>query len=199
MSFANEVINKLFGSSSNKANTSNEKLVLDSGQIKRSEKELKEYQKWSDQYSSDLLFELKQNALFSKKNLTNHLNFVWLNRSTANGFQLDLLNLKTPLGNTWYLAEIIKQKIIDLGYMVTHAEYADYSENDKLCRKEWLYLKTPHRMRIGTPPFNQLYGNIQLESIQKDTMKFKLLATTYSDRNYNSPLPFDDLVDAIFY
>ena len=75
MSFANEVINKLFGSSSNKANTSNEKLVLDSGQIKRSEKELKEYQKWSDQYSSDLLFELKQNALFSKKNLTNHLNF----------------------------------------------------------------------------------------------------------------------------
>ena len=199
MSFANEVINQLFGGSHNKVNISNEKLVLDSGQIKRTESELREYQKWSDQYSTDVLFELKQNALFSKKNLSNQLNFVWLNRSTVNGFQLDLLNLKTPLGNIWYLSEIIKQKIISLGYMVTHAEYADYSEKDKLCRKERLYLKTPYRMRIGTPPFNQLYGNIQLESIQKDTLKFKLLATTYSDRNYNSPLPFDDLVDTIFY
>ena len=68
----------------------------------------------------------------------------------------------------------------------------------QLHKKEWFYLKTPHQMRIGVPPFDQRFGNIQLEMNETMKTNLKLTATTYSDRNYNPPIPFEDLVDTVF-
>lgn len=200
MSFANEVIKKLFGRpESDKDSTKLEPFILDSGQIKRSSKELENFQAWKTDHASDFFFELKQNALFSQQNLTERLSFVWLNTSTANGFQFNLSALKTPIDESWYALELIKERIIDQGYIATHSEFTISEMKHQLHKKEWFYLKTPHQMRIGKPPFEQRFGNIQLEMNEKTKTTLKLTATTYSDRNYNPPLPFEDLVDAIFY
>jgi hypothetical protein len=199
MSFANEVIKKLFGQPlSENQSIHSEPFIIDLGRIQRSEKELEAYYEWKHKHASDLIFEFKQNSLFSRQNLTERLNFVWLNTSTANGFQLDLSEAKTPLEHHWYGLELLKERIVIQGYITTHSEYSVTEKLNEIHKREWYYLKTPHHYRIGNPPFEQRFGNIQLELNEASKTKLKLTATTYSDRNYHQPLPFDQLIEAIF-
>ena len=197
MSFANEVIKKLYGKPGSDKGSA-KPFILDSGKINRSATELKNYQAWKKDHASDFIFEVKQNALFSQQNLTERLSFVWLNTSTANGFQFNLSALKTPVDESWYALELIKERIINQEYIVTHSEFTISEMQHQLHKKEWFYLKTPHQMRIGVPPFDQRFGNIQLEMNETMKTNLKLTATTYSDRNYNPPIPFEDLVDTVF-
>lgn len=200
MSYANDIIEKLFGGNRSENRTEKAKpLVLDSGQIKRSQDQRNAYNDWQKTCSQDFFFEVKQNAIFSQKNLTEAFNFIWFDASTANGFQFDLSEVKTPLPEAWFALEAIKEKINTLGYSAANAEFSVSEIDDLLCRKEWIYLKTPYQTRIGKPPYAQRFGNIQLEMNQQKKSTIKLLATTYSDRNYLTPQPFEELVEALFY
>jgi hypothetical protein len=62
------------------------------------------------------------------------------------------------------------------------------------------YLKPPLRQPIQHDLISQLYGNILIEKIAVNNKPnyLKFLATFYSDRLYQEPNPFDELLDRIF-
>jgi hypothetical protein len=87
------------------------------------------------------------------------------------------------------------------GYILNIAERQFFNEKDHVKKVEKYYLKTPiSRNIIENQKIEQKFGNILLELIfiNDKPLYLKLLATTYSDRMYNLPYPFENLLNVIF-
>jgi hypothetical protein len=72
--------------------------------------------------------------------------------------------------------------------------------NDQVKVTQKFYFKPPIKLPTQNELISQLYGNIVIEKVSLNNQPnyLKFLATFYSDRLYQDPNPFDQLLDRLF-
>ncbi len=96
------------------------------------------------------------------------------------------------------LQEYLASRLLNLEYFRTHGQLQIKEVNGEIQTRRFLYYK--RRPTLDELPWPQGYGNVHLESlaIHDKPQWLKIMAFTYSDRQYQSPLPFPDLIDYLF-
>ena len=98
-----------------------------------------------------------------------------------------------------YLFDYLKDRLLELGYCLhsmdelkkSHARYAEQVEK---------YILMPPAAEVpGSSLCNQLYGNITLDyiKINRHPGYLRLMANSYADAYFSTPLPFTDLLDKL--
>ena len=95
-----------------------------------------------------------------------------------------------------FLLDYLAEKAKGLGYRSVLGKQTLKEKGKEVEKKEIRYLKPKPAF---VEPIEQLYGNIHIEVIYIDDepYRLKLVANTYSDRKYTSPLGFEELVEKI--
>jgi hypothetical protein len=96
------------------------------------------------------------------------------------------------------LQEHLAAKLGDLGYYRTHGNLQTKEVNGVVQTRRFLYYK--RKPSLDESPWPQAYGNLHLECFALDQKPqwLKIMAFTYSDRQYQPPLPFQELMDHLF-
>lgn len=173
---------------------------VESGKIKRSEKFTSEYNEWlgSDQFIrfvNDIAGAYNQ----KKNGIQPLINFHVFNSPYSNGFYISHEDRFADI-NFQFMLDYLRDTIIDYGYRCYTSQYEIMEKNDFLETTEKHYLKPKDDSFEGTNVFNQLYGNIELDLVKVNDKPsyLKMMVNVYSDRNYTSPLPFEELFSKIF-
>jgi hypothetical protein len=96
------------------------------------------------------------------------------------------------------IQEHLAAKLGVLGYYRTHGNLQTKEVNGVIQTRRFLYYK--RRPSLDEMPWPQAYGNLHLECFALDQKPqwLKIMAFTYADRQYQLPLPFQDLMDHLF-
>jgi hypothetical protein len=96
-----------------------------------------------------------------------------------------------------FIMEFIREKLELDNYRLVHADRKIKEQGKMVTALEKYYLKPPLSAEI---PIDQKFGNVILELSYENNSpwKLKMMANVYSDRLYNQPKPFDDLISLIF-
>jgi hypothetical protein len=114
----------------------------------------------------------------------------------ANGILIYPANGEYPL-SIEFIMEYIREKLELTGYRLVHADRKMTESGGKVTALEKYYLKPPISAEV---PIEQKFGNVILElSHENDRpVKFKMMANIYSDRLYQEPYSFEDLIVLLF-
>jgi hypothetical protein len=116
----------------------------------------------------------------------------------ANGFFFDS-NLGIEQPEFSFLIDHFKDATLNLGYSVYTSDRKYHEKSGSVQQIDRHYLK-PALQREIEPPLSQGYGNILIEYVQYNDVPayLKLMASFYSDRNYQEVKPFSEYVTEIF-
>lgn len=196
MSFFKSLFKDLFSKEELQAGDEDSELV--SEQIVFTEIYWAEFKKWQNRGIHQTLLE--------------HLFALWENSSKGDSNSEKLFLHQTKLSNGFYflgeepwsnedysfLIQYWIEKLKDKGYVQKRAHRELCEEGGLLKGMEEFYLKPGLKFRRSTP-FEQLFGNIHIQhrTVNGETRLVKLLANTYSDRNYKTAYDFEDLIHFI--
>lgn len=193
MSFAKDLLNKLFQQSA----SPNEPLVSET--LERSKSDKMSYKKWLEANKHKELSMIFSLSYFLKKNhITCSANVHIFNSRSANAFSISCSDYIVAKSFQHYF-DYLKNTVVGLGYIVSR------SERDIIDRTHYIetidrhYLKFPETFELGDC-CHQLYGNILIEHISIDDRPsyIKLMATYQNDTKYTKPLSFDELTRLVF-
>jgi hypothetical protein len=198
MGFLDKLIQSVFSEkSTNSTCEPSDKLVKKV--LKRSDKFLADYNKWVDNQSYNFIIR----SLFEEWETRNEISsveasFFFYNTKMSNGF-LYYFDRSTDKQTAHYLLTLFADRVKTLGYLIKHQEEEVIEESDFLKVKEVIYLKPRLKYRVELP-YKQLFGNIHLECVWHDGSPYyiKVMANYYSDKSYDVPYSFEDLVAQIF-
>ncbi len=133
----------------------------------------------------------------SKDDKQQEIPFTLLQSNGADGFALEP-STTIPASEFVSLQLWLSEKLSSYGYRLTDA-HRKITEKEKvvtILKKH--YLKPPFPKDFSS--IDQQFGNITLsvESHNDKISYFKLLATSYEDRNYQKAIPFDELINFLF-
>ncbi len=114
----------------------------------------------------------------------------------ANGFILYPDHATDELPAT-FLMEYIRERLEEEGYRLVHADRKLTEKGKEVYSLEKYYLKPPLSPDI---PIDQLFGNVIVELSFRNNKpsKFKMIVNIYSDRLYQKPRQFEDLIYLLF-
>ncbi len=109
-----------------------------------------------------------------------------------------LLFYDTSIGaqNFIFLFELMKERMQELGYKL-HSSDTRQVRHERYKESIERHVLTPPATDIpGTDLCNQMYGNVHIDfiSVNKCPGYIRLVANTYTDSYFSSPLPFMDLL-----
>jgi hypothetical protein len=198
MSFFDSIIQNLFPSEKNEKQIG---LPLVIEPIKRTEKENNSFFRWLNEHQfEDLLKKISKSYQLKKLGEESDIQVHILKLSSAQGIAITY-HSSIEVNHFLHLFDLWKDRILREGYILNIAERQFFNEKDHVKKVEKYYLKTPiSRNIIENQKIEQKFGNILLELIfiNDKPLYLKLLATTYSDRMYNLPYPFENLLNVIF-
>jgi hypothetical protein len=198
MSFFDNLIQSLFPSEKSE---SQKRLPLVIEPIKRTEKEHNSFFRWLNEHQfEDLLKKISKSYQLKKLGEESDIQIHILKLSSAQGIAISYHSSIEKI-HFLHIFDLWKDKILMEGYILTIAERQFFNEKDHVKKVEKYYLKPDNsKNSIENQKIEQKFGNILLELIFIDDkpLYLKLLATNYSDRMYNLPYPFENLLTVIF-
>lgn len=166
--------------------------------IRRSSQYQKEYDYWKISGETKALVKEIERSYYLKKNgikggFTIHL----FQSPAANGFALLWEPGFSPQQFT-FLLDLWRDRVLATGYRLANTDRQIREKGSMVQTTEKHYLKPP--LTKNQPLTEQRFGNVLLEYVLTDRQPefIKVMATTYSDRLFSQPQPFDDLLDQLF-
>lgn len=191
MSFFKEVYNQVFGGRSPR----NEVILHEV--LHRSKRYQEDYHHWKNSYKRRDLVQLVADAYQLKlRKIQAQLNVHVLQSNLSNGFAVSYDDEIGPT-NFQFLFEFFSDRILEQEYRRANADTTVTAIGEQVETVEKYYLKP----KVGQQsPFDQRFGNVLIEHVSIDGYPsyVKLLANTYSDRNYKNADSFEKLADFLF-
>lgn len=162
--------------------------------------ELQEARTWSFSTEGErILAKISKNYSFKKLKLEEMPRVHILDSKYARGFAITYEEIFTPQ-NFSYLFLAFAQRVLALGYQQVSLDRKLEEINDQVRSTEKFYFKPPLQLPTENQLISQLYGNVAIEKVTLNNQPnyLKILATFYSDRLYQDPMPFDELVNQLF-
>ncbi len=162
--------------------------------------ELQEAKDWAQGVEGEaILAKISKNYSFKKLQLEEMPRVHILDSKYARGFAITYEEVFTPQTfSNLFLA--FAQRVLALGYQQVSLDRKLEEINDQVRSTEKFYFKPPLQLPVEHELISQLYGNVAVEKITLNNQPnyLKVLATFYSDRLYQDPLPFEELVTQLF-
>lgn len=165
--------------------------------MKRSPGFIKKYQEWILSVNHKSLMNDLRKSIFDKnRGLKPIVGMEIFQSKYANGILIspgDAL----PFEYLVFLMEHIKDRLIAWNYRLVQSDRKINEKDNNVHSIEKYYLKPP--LSSGKP-IDQHFGNIIIELIlvNNTAIKLKTIANIYSDRMYNDPRKFEDLISLLF-
>jgi hypothetical protein len=197
MSFFDKIFKQLFPQNQEEKKVN---LPMVTEPIQRSSTDKSGYFQWVNEgrykkLMTDLLRAYQQKLLKNTDTMQVHV----LQTPYANGFALTY-DPSLSTRHFTFLFDLLKDKVINLGYLLNISERRIYDKGQYVETKEKYYLKPPLPTAEEIMQIDQRYGNILIELVWIDQKPsfLKLTASIYSDRLYKEALPFEQLMDELF-
>jgi hypothetical protein len=162
--------------------------------------ELQEAKDWSNGVEGEeIMAKISKNYAFKKLQLEEIPRVHILDSKYARGFAITYEEVFTPQTfSNLFLA--FAQRVLALGYQQVSLDRKLEEINDQVRSTEKFYFKPPLQLPVADQLISQLYGNVAIEKITLNNQPnyLKVLATFYSDRLYQDPMPFEELVNQLF-
>ena len=165
--------------------------------LKRTPGFIDDYLKWRNQ---DMFSVLKYDILKSWQLYENNeelpVDITIFTSDYANGFII-YPHYKDTMIPLAFLMEFFKDKLVNIGYNLTHADRKMHEVQSNVEIIEKYYLKPS---RSSTIPKDQLYGNVVIELLKlgQEEVRIQFLVNIYSDRHYSRAKDFSELLSVIF-
>jgi len=162
--------------------------------------EVEEAINWAASESgAQVLEKLYKNYAFKKLQLEEIPRVHILDSKYARGFAITYEEVFTSETFS-HLFLAFAQRVLALGYQQVSLDRKLEEINEQVRCTEKYYFKPPLQLPVENQLISQLYGNIAIEkvSLNNHPNYLKVLATFYSDRLYQDPMPFDELVNQLF-
>jgi len=198
MSYFDKLVGKLF-SGKKPAGTADVHEIL-----KRSQADQQSYDAWKNsEERTQLLHEIAKAYHYKKAGITDELEVHLFNTAYANGFSLTY-HPSVPPKTFQHLSEYFRDKVLDMGYRLVNADRRILDRDRYVETIEKYYLKPPlsaEDLSQETIQVNQLYGNIAIEHVLIDGKPsyLKVLASIYSDRQFQEAHSYDDFITGLFH
>ena len=187
MSFFNSIARKIFPPG---------KKVSIHEVLKRSDSFKAAFEKWKVEDGSKVLIENLQGSYFLKLSGVAPENDIEIFTSAySNGLTIyPGENGNIPLE---MIMELMKNELLLLGYRLVNSDRRITEDNNKIQTIERYCCKPPIAKEM---PMDQYFGNILIELFLTDQapVRLKLMANIYSDRLYDTPKEFTDLINYLF-
>ncbi|WKN32763.1 hypothetical protein PZB74_05315 [Porifericola rhodea] len=172
--------------------------------LKRSAQSQQQYKKWkSSEERKILITEIAQAYYYKKTNITSEVEVHIFNTAYANGFAI---TYHEKIGDKTFqhLADYFKDKVLDMGYRLVNADRRILDRETYVETIEKFYLKPPlttEELNQQDTKAKQLFGNVAVEQVLIDNKPsyLKVLASIYSDRQFQEADSYDDFMTALFH
>jgi hypothetical protein len=170
-----------------------------SGKLERAEKFRASYASWLDSESRfgqlEKLFDAYKQA--SAGNAFEG-NLQIYTSPQANGFFFNT-GFNFPPEHYAFLIDYFKELVLEADYRLYLSDTKTIEGPNGIKTTDRHYLK-PGKIDAVDFPIDQKYGNISIELVKLDEQPsyVKVMSGVYSDRNYQDPEPFSDLVAQLF-
>lgn len=188
MAFYDQLLNQLFPK---------DKEISVHEVLKKSPQFFRTYDLWKSSRKCDI----ERNAIMESyhnklSHLKTSLDMEIYHSPYANGMIIYPHTEKKPISFE-FLMEFIREMLENEGYRLVHADRKMIEKGKQVSSLEKYYLKPPIS---SITPIDQKFGNVILELsfLNHSPVKFKMLANIYSDRLYNKPRTFQDLITLLF-
>lgn len=168
--------------------------------LRRNQEQQQFYYRWITEKSYLSTLHLVGQAYANQQSgQASDLEIRMLNMPAAKGFGI-VYHPMIPIAEFRALTDFFRDKVKGLGYRQYVGDQQSFDEPNHVRTVDKYYLKPPIYEIIEGQPLDQQFGNILIEChLTNLTPSYiKVLATTYSDRLYTEPKPFDELVDLLF-
>lgn len=172
--------------------------------LKRSQQARQQYDKWKESPARHALIEEVAKAYYYKKtDIGSEIDVHLFNTVYANGFAITY-HPKIGSKPFQHLADYFRDKVLEMGYRLVNADRRILDRGNYVESIEKYYLKPPlsaEDLAQKSVQNNQLFGNISIEHVLIDNQPsyLKVLASIYSDRQFQEAHSYDDFVSALFH
>lgn len=198
MSYFDKLLGKLFpNKDSGKAPDIHEVL-------KRNPYAQQQYGDWKDsQLRQSLIEEIAKAYYYKKTDISSELDIHLFNTVYANGFAISY-HPKVGGKSFQHLADYFRDKVLEMGYRLVNADRRILDRANYVETIEKYYLKPPlsaEDVAQSSVQNKQMFGNISIEHvlINNQPSYLKVLASIYSDRQFQEADSYDDFVSALFH
>lgn len=191
--FLDDLFKKIFPNSDQNPISLKENIILKPNELALAED-------WAQTEEGIALFaKIYKNYHFKQAGINDRPQVHLFDSSYARGFAI---TFEEPLTEKTFdkIFLAFAHRVLALGYNQVSLDRKMEEVNEQVKIIEKFYFKPPLRIPDLNELIAQLYGNIVLEkvSVNNQTSYLKFLATFYSDRLYQDPMPFDQLLDRLF-
>jgi hypothetical protein len=196
MNFAEEILKKIFASK--KYASQHPSIPIISEKIDRSNAFINAYIDWCNSGKrNNILLQIRKDF---NESITQNKKIKGLSiliSPYADGIILHK-NYRIKEKELIYLFDYFKEACIKNAYTLYVSDRKITEENNSIKTKDKHYLKP--KLNYSEPPLSQLYGNVIIELVytNNEFEYLKFMTNKYSDRLYQNPLPFEDLMEKIF-
>lgn len=193
--FVDRILKKLFG---NSEVSQIEELPPIKEKLIRGDKFVHKFQEWRNSDRVGIVLS-QLSSLYQESRNDSEVEILHIHKSPqANGFFFDERAGVKPEEFS-YILDHFKMQALDSGYTLYSSEKKYQEKTDSVQVVERHYLK-PALDRSLKLPIDQRYGNILLEYVSYNDKPayLKVMASSYSDRNYSEVLDFQELVSKLF-
>ncbi|MDF9800058.1 hypothetical protein OKW21_005321 [Catalinimonas alkaloidigena] len=198
MSYFDKLFSKLFPAKDS------DKVTAVHEVLKRNQPTQQAYGDWKDSDDrSELIKEIAQAYYYKKTNITSEIDVHLFNTAYANGFAI---SYHEKIGSKVFqhLTDYFRDKVLEMGYRLVNADRRILDRENYVETIEKYYLKPPlsaEDLTQDTIQVNQMFGNIAIEHVQINSQPsyLKVLASIYSDRQFQEADSYDDFISALFH
>jgi len=167
--------------------------------IKHNKVFLNAYQKWKyNEMHHGLLNDLNEKRAQRKEQSPEKVNYFEVQNSTYSGFYFYGEPRWSSTDYT-YLVHYFLEQLTSIDYFLANSVREVIEAPEELKTTEQFYFKPALKFR-KEPPYNQLYGNLEVEHkiVDGETKMVKLMSSVYKDQHYNEAMGFDKLLNKLF-
>ena len=196
MSYFDKLVSKLFAKKPSGTAAVHEVL-------RRSQKDQEAYQHWKGSSERHgLIQEIAKAYYYKKTNITSDLEVHLFNTDYANGFALTY-HKKIGSKHFQHLTEYFRDRVIEMGYRLVNADRRILDRENYVETIEKYYLKPPlcaADLSQEVIQISQLFGNIAIDHvlINGKPSYLKVMASIYSDRQFQQAQSYDDFITSLF-
>ncbi len=172
--------------------------------IKRSEKELADYERWKETVGKRRFLDWlrSEHSNYKKDPHSTDAAIDFLNTPSTKGFVIHFYRMRYNNWEIIHFFDFLKEQVLALDYKSYLSDTRTYNRKDWVERTDRHYLKPPTNIRnpeLGN--FDQRFGNITIEIVFRNEKIYllKFSASIYKDRLYKEAEEFDELLKAIYF
>jgi len=168
--------------------------------IERSPEELESFNAWKSQNKHHKLVQLLKDQLLDSAD-KNGPNIITVSSQSTMGFILAYDNANFTVEEFKYLFDLLKDAVLELGYINKLADRRVDFLDDSVQMKERYYFKPKFSFDEDLMKGDQGFGNLTLELlfIDEQPKQLKFHRNIYSDRNYHPAKPYDQLITDLLH